>query len=258
MNEFTKSAIQIAMDAGNLLKKGFHSSYKISNKEGVQNLVTEFDLKSEDFIISSFKKLYPNSGFICEERGEIDKESSFKWIIDPLDGTVNFAHKVPFFCVNIALQLEGEINSCVTYNPMNQELFYAEKGIGAFLNGSTLKVSKTDEISQSFLATGFPYDLKNDPLLTIKRMANFLKMGVPIRRLGSAALDLAYVAAGRFDGYWEINLGPWDVAAGLLLVQEAGGKITDLSKRSFKLKAQNEILASNNLIHEKMVEILNR
>lgn len=257
LSDFTKSAIQIALEAGNLLKDGFYSSYKISHKEGVQNLVTEFDLKSEDLIISSLQHLFPSSSFLSEEMGEIQNDSDKKWIIDPLDGTVNFAHRIPLFCVNIAFEQEGIISSAVTFNPMTQELFYAEKNKGAYLNDSRIFVSKTIDLPSAFLSTGFPYNLKDDPDICIRRLSNLLQIGLPIRRLGSAALDLAYVAAGTFDGYWETNLKPWDCAAGLLFIQEAGGTITDFKNIPFQLMAQNDLVCSNRLIHEPLLKMLN-
>jgi myo-inositol-1(or 4)-monophosphatase len=254
----TLFAMELALMAGDILKKGFDLPFKKHNKEGVHNLVTEFDLKSESAIISTIKKKYPKASILSEEAGNDSIESQMRWIIDPLDGTVNFAHHIPFFSVNIAIQMDLETITAVTFSPMTEELFVAEKGKGSFLNGQKIGISETKDINKAILATGFPYNLTNNPEKCIDRFLDIIKTGIPIRRLGSAALDLAYLAAGRFDGYWETNLGPWDCAPGVLLIEEAKGKVTDWKGSPFKLSSYNTLVGSNNKIHETLIDILKK
>lgn len=248
--------INLAKKAGNILLKGFHSTFNSYNKEGIHNLVTDYDLLSEKFIISKISKKYPNASILSEEKGQIEKNSKTRWIIDPLDGTVNFAHHIPFFAVNIALEVESEIIAAVTYCPTTKELFFAEKNMGAYLNNKKIQVSTTAEIERSILATGFPYNLKLNPEKCIDKFINIIRSGMPIRRLGSAALDLAYLADGRFDGYWETNLGPWDIASGILLIKEAGGKITNWHGKQIELNSNNTVACSNSKIHEPLIAFL--
>jgi myo-inositol-1(or 4)-monophosphatase len=254
---FTLVAIQAALLAGNLLKSGFRTSFQIQEKEGTHNLVTEYDFKSEESILSSLKQAFPSHGFLSEEKGEMkNKTSSIVWIIDPLDGTVNFAHEIPHFCVSIAATKQGHPLLGIVFQPMTNELFVAEKGKGAFLNGKPLSVSKTDDLANSFLATGFPYNLQENPHQCKDRFCKVMQAGIPLRRLGSAALDLAYVAAGRFDGFWEVHLAPWDVAAGVLLVEESKGRITSLEGDALRLEKPEALLASNGKIHESLLSLL--
>jgi myo-inositol-1(or 4)-monophosphatase len=260
MNDFsslTLSALQTSLAAGNLLKRGFQTHFKIQKKEGMHNLVTEWDLQSEKEILASLKKAFPTHGFYSEEKDNAfpaDKE--IVWVIDPLDGTVNFAHGIPIFCVSIAATKNKKPFLGVIYQPMTEELFVAEKGKGAFLNGKKLQVSQNANISDAFLATGLPYLLKENPDLCIERLVSVLKQGLPVRRLGSAAIDLSYVAAGRFDSFWENNLKPWDIAAGILLIEEAGGKVSDWSGKFWEMKENNAILASNGKIHEDLLSLI--
>lgn len=259
MEEYTKVAIETAKEAGNILLDGFGSSFKITNKEGKNNLVTEYDNRSEEFIIENLKKHFPEFSFLAEESGlslSNGKKNGYTWVIDPLDGTVNYAHNLPIFCVSIALIKNREILCGVVYNPILKELFYAEKNKGAYLNASKLVVSKCEKLDNSFLVTGFPYNIDSNPGHCVDQFVQMLKRGIPVRRLGSAALDLAYVAAGRFDGFWEINLNPWDVAAGVLLVEEAGGKVTQYNNTPYWI-TDNNILATNGLIHEEISQTLN-
>jgi myo-inositol-1(or 4)-monophosphatase len=256
-SDYTQKAIEVAKEAGKILRQGFGSTFTITNKEGKNNLVTDYDHRSEEFIIESLSKAFPETIFLAEESG---LSSQWKndipiWIIDPLDGTVNFAHNLPIFSVSIALSQNKEIFTGVIYNPILDELFVSEKGRGAFLNGVKLKVSSCQRLEESFLVTGFPYNIDSNPGYCIDQFIQMLKMGIPVRRLGSAALDLAYVAAGRFDGFWEINLNPWDVAAGFLLVQEAGGKVTKYNGDPYWI-TDNNILATNGLIHDELSQTL--
>lgn len=249
-----KDAIEIANRAGNFLKKNFQKGIDIKRKSGIHNLVTSCDLQSEEMIVDFLKKRYPSYSILSEEMGKKEKKSPFEWIIDPLDGTVNFAHGIPHFSVTIALKKE-EIVLGTTYQPMTEELFFATEGGGAFLGKKRLSVSNKKNFKDSILATGFPYNLKDNPNRCIERFVDIIKMGIPIRRLGSAAIDLAYVADGRFDGYWETNLGDWDVAAGSLFIKEAGGKATNWQGIPFKISGRNSIIATNGLIHPKFLKI---
>jgi myo-inositol-1(or 4)-monophosphatase len=254
---FTLIATQAALQAGELLKKGFSTSFQISSKEGKQNLVTEYDKKSEDIILSFIQKHFPSHDILSEERGAINQEGGeIVWIVDPLDGTVNFAHNIPMFSISIAACRKEEILCGVIFQPMTQELFVAEKNRGAFLNGTPIQVSKETRLDQSLLATGFPYNVDENPNHCIDTFSHFIKQGLPIRRLGSAAIDMAYVAAGRFAAYWEVLLHPWDVAAGKLIVEEAGGLIScyDGSQRS--VLSYTNLLATNGIFHDFMIKQL--
>lgn len=254
---YTQEAIQAAKLAGRILLDGFGTSFEVSSKEGKNNLVTEYDNRSEEFIINYLRERFPDFSFLAEESGKTENGSKndYAWVIDPLDGTVNYAHGLPIFSVSIALIKGKEILCGVIYNPILDELFVAEKDKGAFLNEKKLKVSTCDNLDSSFLVTGFPYNIDSNPGHCVDQFVQLLKRGIPVRRLGSAALDLAYVAAGRFDGFWEINLNPWDVAAGVLLVQEAGGVVTQYNKDPYWI-TDNNILATNGLIHNELSETL--
>ncbi len=258
-SKITEIAVKCALEAGKMLREGFGTSFKISSKEGRNNLVTEYDNRSEELIINTIKSEIPEyeHRFLAEESGltgNSDKNSII-WIIDPLDGTVNFAHSIPIFSVSIAAEINKEILSGVIYHPLLDELFIAEKNKGAYLNYQRIYVSKTNDFKTSILVTGFPYNVDHNPCNCIDHFIKIIQNGIPIRRLGSAALDLAYVAAGRFDGFWEVELHPWDVAAGILLVNEAGGKVTKYDKSEYKL-GDNTLLATNGLIHDDIAKIL--
>jgi len=219
--------------------------------------VTEADLASEALIIERIKSHYPRHTILAEESGDtvvVDGDRQWKWIIDPLDGTTNFAHGYPCFCVTLALEHEGEIVIGVTYDPTRNELFTAEKGQGASLNFKPVHVSSTPKMSESLLVTGFPYDFKdrND---FARHLTAFLLGARGVRRDGSAAIDMAYVACGRFDGFWEEGLNPWDVAAGVLMVNEAGGKVTNYDGTPLSIY-KPPICASNNAIHAEMLAVL--
>jgi len=251
--------ISAALEAGSILRDGFGTTFKISSKKERHDLVTEFDIRSEQAIISHIKAQFPNHTFLAEESGESSSEltsdSTVRWIIDPLDGTVNFAHSIPIFAVSIAAEVNGKLSCGVIYQPLLDELFVAEKGNGARLNGKQIQVSSTPNLRESFLVTGFPYSVSENTSTFVDNFHRFLKLGLPIRRLGSAALDLAYVSAGRFDGFWEIGLSPWDVAAGVLLIEEAGGKITQYSGDNYVI-TDKSIVATNSLIHNEIIEVL--
>jgi len=234
----------------------FNTHFKISNKEGVNNLVTEADHASEKAIIDVIQRHFPDHHILSEETGEIARNSGYKWIIDPIDGTVNFAHGIPLNCVSIALERDGEIIMGAVFNPHLNEFYFAEKGKGAFLNDQPIHVSEQSQTIHACLVTGFPYTYINMPNGPLDIFGRFVRKGVPVRRLGSAAIDLCWVAAGRFDGFYEHKLEAWDSAAGYLIVEEAGGKVTDHAGDKFSVY-QHRVLATNGKIHDEMVEIIN-
>lgn len=251
-------AIEAAKEAGRFLKDSVGKVTSIETKKGnVRDLVSEIDRTSEAKIIGIIKHHHPDHAILAEESGASDQSVKYKWVIDPLDGTVNFLHGVPVFCVSIAVEHNGEIIAGVIYDPNLDELYTAEKGSGAFLNGRRLRVSRTGKLINSLLVTGFPYDIAMNPDHAVERFVSFLMEGRGVRRLGSAALDLAYIAAGRFDGYWEVSLNPWDMAAGILFVNEAGGKTTDFSGGTSSIY-KKQIVASNGIIHDAMLKVLTR
>ncbi len=222
--------------------------------KGKNNIVTDVDKKSEKMIIGRILSRFPGHSILSEEIGSIRNNTEFKWIIDPLDGTTNFAHAFPFFCVSIALEVSGDIVFGVVYDPMREELFCAERGRGAYLNKKRIGVSRNRKLEESFLATGFSYG-QNRKYKNIGNFKRLLMKTMAIRRAGSAALDLSYVACGRFDGFWEMDLKPWDSAAGYIIVKEAKGKITKFDGSKYSIYAE-DILATNNLIHNQMVPYL--
>src|SRR5262245_15584953 len=249
-------AVELARDAGNLLLEKFGRITAIT-KKGDINLVTEADLASEQLIVERIKSYYPKHSILAEEGGEvinIGGDPSWKWIIDPLDGTTNYAHGYPCFCVTLALEHDGEVVIGVTFDPTRNELFASEKGNGATLNGKPIRVSATGKLSESLIVTGFPYDFKQRENFA-RHLTDFLLSSRGVRRDGSAAIDMAYVACGRFDGFWEEGLNPWDVAAGKLLIEEAGGVVTYYDGSNFSIY-KPPIVASNGGIHTQMLEVL--
>ncbi len=249
-------AISAARQAGALLRENLGRAGRIEFK-GAVDIVTELDKRSEALITDSIKKAFPGHGILAEETPELAAASPFRWIIDPLDGTTNYAHGFPVFCVSIAFEEAGDVKLGVVYNPMLDELFVAEKGRGAYLNNQRIAVSKVATIDRGLLATGFPYDLRTSEANNFDHFSNFSRKAQAIRRAGAAALDLSYTAAGRFDGFWEMKLKPWDVAAAALLVKEAGGVVTDFSGGPFSIDS-SECLASNGIIHAEMLGVLSK
>ncbi|HQD09306.1 MAG TPA: inositol monophosphatase family protein [Flavihumibacter sp.] len=230
---------------------------QISNKEGINNLVTEADHAAEKAIIETIRAQFPDHFLLTEESGEHVSASDTKWIIDPIDGTVNFANGIPICCVSIGVEKAGTLIMGAVYNPILNEFFFAEKGKGAFLNDRRLQVSAKTEVASSCLVTGFPYtylDAPNGPLECFDR---FIRAGIPVRRLGSAAIDLCWVAAGRFDGFYEHKLNAWDSAAGFLAVLEAGGQVTDFTGAAYS-PYQPHLLATNGHIHTEMLQWINK
>lgn len=250
-------AVETAREAGALLRDHFGRAVDVRYKSSSIDLVTEVDLLSEALIRERIAAHYPRHEILAEESGRHAGASEYCWLIDPLDGTTNYAHGYPFFCVTLALEYRGEIVLGVAYDPLREELFVAERGAGATLNGRPIRVSQTDALARGLLATGFPYDIRSRPEESLDYFARFVRTAQAIRRDGSAVLDLCYLACGRFDGFWELGLKPWDMAAGTLMVQEAGGRVTRLDGGPFHLY-EPQILASNGLIHEEMIAVLAR
>jgi myo-inositol-1(or 4)-monophosphatase len=255
-SKYTHNCINLAKKAGSELKNGFNTKFEVNSKTRINDLVTEYDLIAEKVVIEEIKNIFPDHSILAEESGLNDNESEYQWIIDPLDGTVNFANKLGIFSVSIALKYKNNIISGCVYNPISEELFFAEFGKGAYLNEKKINVSNTNNINTSFLVTGFPYNINENPKNCLETFTRIVSKGIPVRRLGSAALDLCFVAAGRFDGYWEVSLKPWDMAAGKLILEEAGGKVTHYDGTIHEFK-QDSIIASNTLIHNQLIGLVN-
>lgn len=254
-NELKDVLLKAAKAGGALIEENFEGVFKIENKSTVNDLVTEVDNMAEKAIIAVIKEHFPDHSIISEEQGTEIKESDYDWIIDPIDGTVNFAHAIPICCVSIGVRHKGQMILGAVYNPIMKELFFAEKGKGAYLNDMKISVSKKTDFKKACLVTGFPYKWPKSYEHPIKVFERFIMEGLPVRRLGSAAIDLCWVACGRFDGFWEYNLNPWDIAAGYLIVEEAGGKITNFEGDPYDVD-DKETLATNGLIHESMLKLI--
>jgi myo-inositol-1(or 4)-monophosphatase len=252
-----KSTLIKAVEAGAaVMQRYFQGEFKVSYKEGINNLVTEADHASEKAIFDVIKEDYPDHFLLSEEAGEIVTNSTTKWIIDPIDGTVNFAHGLPLCCVSIAVEQDGEMILGTVYNPFIKEFFFAQKGYGASLNDKKIVVSKEDSVARSCLVTGFPYSYLDQPNGPLEVFSRLIHSGVPVRRLGSAAMDLCWVAAGRFDGFYEHKLQAWDSAAGFLIVEEAGGRVSDFTGSRYS-PYQPHIIATNGKIHDELMEVVN-
>ena len=252
--KFIDLATQSALEAGKVLLGYFGKIDKYELKSP-KSVLTEADTAAEELIINKIKSVYPDHGFLAEESGRTNNNSEYIWIIDPLDGTTNFAHAYPFFSISIALEINGVLELGVVYDPIKNELFHAETGKGSYLNDQKINISNVDSLEGSLLVTGFVHE--QDWMITknLQYLERFIYKSQAFRRDGSAALDLCYVACGRFDGFWEMGLNPWDTAAGVLMVKEAGGKVTEFSGNDFKLESL-EILASNGIIHDGMKNLL--
>lgn len=255
-----ETAVAAARAAGELVRSRAKGDLEVKFKpEGVHNLVTQMDVASERLIKEMISAKVEGARFLAEESGGTEDLGPLTWVIDPIDGTVNYAHGIPIYCVSIAAVEHGEPVVGVIYNPNLDELFTARAGGGAYLNGARLTVSETSSVEQSFLVTGFPYNVSENPYGCIDSFVELMKLGIPIRRLGSAALDLAYVAAGRFDGFWEVNLNAWDVAAGALLVKEAGGRVdTYAPEPAPGILVTDRLLATNGRLHDQLHRVLLR
>jgi myo-inositol-1(or 4)-monophosphatase len=255
--ELTLSYVEnLARQAGEILRAGYNKEHQVGYK-GVIDLVTEVDHQSEKFLLGEVQKNFPDHHIFSEESGIIQGNREHVWYIDPLDGTVNYAHHIPIFCVSIAYASHGTLSLGAVYDPMRDEMFLAERGKGAHLNGRPLRVSSTTELQRSLLVTGFPYNAWNTPQDNFANFVKFGKLTQGVRRLGSAALDLCYVAAGRFDGFWEMALNPWDVAAGGLMCEEAGARITNVKGEADYISPPQSVVASTPGIYARMLEELN-
>ncbi len=250
-------AIDAARAAGHLLRSELLGTRRISYKGGPTNLVTEMDARAEALIVDRIRAAFPHDAILAEERGAQAGRSDRRWLVDPLDGTTNYAHGLPLFAVSIALEVGGRVTLGVVYDPNLDELYAAERGGGAFVNDAPLSVSTTATLDESLLATGFPYNIRQTADTNLREFAAFSLRSRGVRRMGSAVIYLAYVAAGRIDGYWELRLGPWDVAAGSLLVEEAGGRVTNLEGGQLDIDVPT-VVASNGRLHEAMLAVLER
>lgn len=251
MRSYLEVAIRAAKEAGRIQSLHCGQPNRVEYK-GEINPVTEVDRLCEQTLVRLIGEAFPDHDILTEETAFEQKGSPFRWVLDPLDGTTNYLHGYPYFAVSVGLEIDGEIRTGVAYDPIRDELFWAEKGKGAFLNGMKLAVSQTDRLGQSLLCTGFPYNVRERVDFYLSFFRQFLLKSLAVRRPGSAVLDLCYLAAGRFDGFWELELQPWDVAAGSLIVVEAGGKVTGLRGQPFSIYSR-EMVASNGLIHEEML-----
>jgi myo-inositol-1(or 4)-monophosphatase len=245
-----------ARAAGSILRVGINSDFQIDHK-GEIDLVTEMDRRSEDYLIGQVRANFPEHAIVSEEAGELAGNASTCWYIDPLDGTSNYAHRVPIFAVSIAYAVNDQIQLGVVYDPMHDELFSAERGHGARLNGHAIHVSEQAELDQAFLVTGFPYDVRQTSNNNLDQFNRMTLRSQSVRRLGSAAIDMGYIAAGRFDGFWEIRLQPWDLAAGALIVEEAGGVVTAFDGgANYLTTPPYGIVAANRSLHPRLLSAL--
>ena len=246
---------QLARGAGEILRAGFGAQHQIDYK-GEIDLVTEIDHRSEDYLLGEIARSFPDHRVFSEESGERAGSANEVWYVDPLDGTLNYSHGLAIFAVSIAFAQDGKLTSGCVYDPMADELYSAEQGRGAWLNGKSIHVSEVVDLKGSLLVTGFPYDAWTNPINNFAEFERFSKLSQGVRRLGSAALDLCYVATGRLDGFWEIRLNAWDVAAGGLIAQEAGGQVTNIRGGADFLSKPQSILAANPVLHAKMLKVL--
>lgn len=244
-----------ALIAGSIIREGFGSRIEIEYKTNISNLVTNIDLKAEEAIINYILNNFPTHSILSEESGKSLKDEEFLWVVDPLDGTTNFAHGLPIFSVSIGLMNRGEIIAGVIYDVMRNVLYTAELNKGAFANGRKLSVNDNDDIRKSLLVTGFPYNVDENPDNVIEKFSKVIKSSRAVRRLGSAAIDMCYVAEGVFDGFWEVSLNPWDMCAGVLLIEEAGGRVTDEYGSRIDI-FEKQIVATNGKIHNSLLNLL--
>lgn len=249
-------ASTLAQVVGDRIAKSAGRHIRVSFK-GEVDLVTQFDRQAQEFIVNAMSKEYPEYGVLSEENVNTRTGRPVRWIVDPLDGTTNFAHGLPIWAVSIALEVEKEIVLGVVYDPTRKETFSAMMNRGARLNGRRISVSGTRKLGHSLLVTGFPYDIRRTEKNNLRQFSEFAVCARAVRRLGSAALDLCYTACGRFDGYWELKLSPWDQAAGSLILREAGGRVTDFAGKAFSIYGA-EVLGTNGLIHGQMMQVLKR
>jgi myo-inositol-1(or 4)-monophosphatase len=257
VSELLDLAVAIAREAGRIARERFHEPRTIRTKTSEIDLVTDVDHALDRLIRERILSARPKDALLTEESAASAGSSGVRWIVDPLDGTTNYAHAFPHFAISVGVEVDGRRTAGVVYDPMRDELFSAELGKGSHLNGKPVRVSRVTELRRALLATGFAYDVHQKRTPNLAYFERFVGCAQAIRRAGSAALDFAYVACGRFDGYWELHLSPWDVAAGLLLVEEAGGRVSDFDAGPPPASGAR-IVASNGLVHEAMLEVLTR
>ena len=255
-NPFLSAAVAIARRAGATLMQD-NGDRQATFKLNETDLVTEYDRRAEALIVTALREAFPDHALRAEEGSRFNSGADYEWLIDPLDGTTNFAHGLPIFSVSLALLHRGQPVVGVVYDPTRDECFTAAKGEGAFLNDEPIRVSAVESLSRALLVTGFPYDVRTNPHNNLAQFGHFAVRARAVRRLGSAAIDLAYIAAGRLDGYWEFRLSPWDIAAGVLLVTEAGGRVTDHDDNLSPVP-NDSLLATNGLVHAEMLAVLRR
>lgn len=256
LRQLTEVAVLAARQAGRILLDFSQHTFEIHQKTQSINLVTEADLRSEEAIIGSIRKAFPDHQILSEEQGMQDIPANpIKWIIDPLDGTTNFAHGFPLYNVSIGVEYQGTCVIGIVYDPTRDELFVGQQGLGTTLNGHPIHVSATTKLSEALLVTGFAYDVQTAQDNNLKEFGAFTLRARGIRRTGTAAIDLCYIACGRFDGFWELHLNPWDTAAGKVIVEEAGGTLTNYHNEPYSIYGQT-LIATNSLIHQEMVEVL--
>ena len=246
--------LEVVQASGRLIRERLHTAFEVSHK-GVINLVTDVDVAAEEIIVAGIHKAFPSHSILAEENHDDTTDATVKWVIDPLDGTTNFAHGYPFFSVSIGLEVSGEVKWGAVFDPLRNDLYTARRGHGAFCNGRQLRVSEVASLGAGLLATGFPYDVRTSSENNLDNFCAFAVHAQGIRRSGSAAIDLCHVAAGLLDGFWELKLNPWDCAAGYLIVREAGGTVTNFSGQPGSIY-DREVIASNGLIHREMIAVL--
>lgn len=258
LDDVLELAVQLARQAGALQRSRYETALQIETKSAPVDLVTEVDRACEELVVSGIRRARPSDAIVAEEgTREAGVDADWRWVIDPLDGTTNFAHGYPRFCVSIGVEHAGRAAVGVVYDPLMDELYHAVAGAGAFRNGRGIRVSQETELGRGLLATGFAYDRRSSAVDNLDHFAAFLKSARALRRDGSAALDLCYVASGRLDGYWELKLSPWDVAAGSLVVEEAGGRCSDFEGGPGH-RSGRQVVASNGALHEAMLAVLAR
>ena len=255
MKEILELAVSIALEVGKIQRDRYDEPHTIETKSSPIDLVTEVDQLSEKRVLERLDAARPDDAVLTEESAGRDGSSGLRWIVDPLDGTTNYAHGFPHFAVSIGVERDGVREVGVVYDAMKEELFTATRGGGAFLNGRPIHVSTETELRGALLATGFAYDVHDAEVDNLEYFSRFIKRAQAVRRAGSAALDLAYVACGRFDGFWELSLHPWDVAAGILIIEEAGGRVTDLYGGTPDPSGQT-CVATNGPLHETMLDVI--